>query len=346
MYGTNMTLSDAYRLLEQHIYDNLDGKQASGGWYHIRGDSFCANCASHVRSALYILAKEGTSPALNCFRAGCGERKIMGVNDFYRIGFANDDAIKVILAESSKIARGSVTKYSDDTTLIRKTGLSIYQKSVLRDRCRFTNDELKNAVYKYRLIPNINGLIDDSYTDEKIRNKFDYLRAYSNTGTAVVFATNDYNTFTVRSQRLKGMISVRESVFTGYTLKSSNYKQTDTLIVTEGIFDLLNIKRFYCNVDNGFYVATLGFANMFNMIKRYYCQYINTVKTLILFADSDIQRGNSFTYDVSQYDKLLRKINKEFGSNAFCEIYIVYNSSSKDFGDFREEITPVKIKIK
>lgn len=340
-----MTVEDAFSLLEDHIYTRLAGKKASNGWYNIRGDSFCSNCASHKRSALYILAKEGASPALNCFRAGCGERKIMSVSDFYKIGFDNTEAIQVILKDAAKVSKGSINKVNH-STLIRNIELSQYQKNTLRSRCRFSNDELRDAVGYYRLIPNLYKLICDNYNDSNIINRFNYVKTVSNNGDVVVFATDDHNTFTIRSETLKGMISITESTFSGYTLRSKDCKCVENIVITEGIFDLLNIKRFYGNVDDGLYIATLGFANMFNLIKRYYCRHINTAKTLIIFADSDINRGTSFSYDKRQYSKLLNKIELELGDQAFREIYLVYNKASKDFGDFNKPIEPVKIKIK
>ena len=343
----SMSIEDAYKLFINHILTNLHGKKASNGWYNIRGDSFCSNCATHTRSALYILAKEGTPPAMNCFRAGCGERGVMNASDFIRIGFDNEEATKVILRESSKISKGSVTRSdSVQTPLVRNVELSTYQKQVLRDRCRFTNQEIRDAVSLYRIIPNLTKTIDDNYNDVDIRKRFDYLRLAAVSGELVSFATKDFNTFSVRSEKLKGMISIKESIFTGYTLMSQSVNAIETLVVTEGVFDILNIKRFYCNIDNALYVATLGFANMYNLIKRYYCKHIGSVKTLIIFADSDVSHGNSYTYDKRMYTNLLRKLTKDLGDNAFQEIYIVYNKASKDFGDFRQEIVPQKIQIK
>lgn len=341
-----LSVSDAYSLFVDFIESNLHGKRASNGWYHIRGDSFCHTCASHTRSALYVLAKEGSPPILNCFRAGCGERKQMAASDFTRIGFANEDAVRVILTESTKVARGGIRKSGFANPLMRSVDLSPYQKQILRDRCKFSQSELYDAVSKYRLIPNLVKLVDDNYQDEETRKRFDYLRYVSQKGDVVVFATNDYNTFTIRSEKLKGMISITESVFSGYSLRSDTFEKAETLVVTEGIFDLLNIKRFYGNVDNGVYVATLGFANMYNLIKRYYCANIGTIKNLIIFADSDISNASSFTYDRRMYTKLLNKLDKDLGDSAFEEIYIVYNRASKDFGDFRCDIEPVKVKIK
>lgn len=339
-----LDVSGAYELLIKHIMSKLHGKKASNGWYNIRGDSFCTTCATHKRSALYILVKEGSPPALNCFRAGCGERKVMAASDFGRIGFYNHEAIKLIVNESAKGTKSYINTATHNH-LIRKVDLSIYQKETLRDRCRMTNDEIKSAVDKFRIIPDVVKVIEDNYEDPNIRYKFSYLKDVSKRGEAVVFATDDYNTFAIRSEKLKGMISINESVFTGYTLKSDLCDNVENLVITEGIFDILNIKRFYCDIDNAMFIATLGFANMFNLIKRYYIKHIDTVKSLIIFADSDINRGESYSYNKVQYNKLLNKINKEFGSQAFKEIFIVYNTDSKDFGDFRNNITPKKIRL-
>lgn len=340
-----LDVSGAYQLFIDFIMDKLRGKRASNGWYNIRGDSFCSNCAAHVRSALYVLAKEGSPPILNCFRAGCCERKLMSASDFIRIGFENQEAVKVILDESAKVSRNSLVKH-DRNPLVRTVELSVYQKQILRDRCNFSTKDLQEAVDKYRLIPNLIKVIDDNYHDEATLKKFEYLRQVSQNGNVIVFATNDYNTFTIRSDKFKGMISISESVFSGYTLKSDIFEKAESLVITEGVFDLLNIKRFYANIDNGVYIASLGFTNMFNLIKRYYCKYIETVKTLIIFADSDVSNGSSFSYDKRMYNNLLKKISKELGDDAFKEIYIIYNQASKDFGDFRCDILPVKIQVK
>ena len=54
--------------------------------------------------------------------------------------------------------------------------------------------------------------------------------------------------------------------------------------------------------------------------------------------DSNIINGATYIYDTEEVKKLISQLENEFGRKFVKKIDVIYNSLSKDFGDFREKM--------
>lgn len=345
-----MTSNQAYEKLREFCLTELKGKLSTGGWICIRGERICNECSRHKRSTLYMLVKEGSPVILNCFRAQCGMTKRVQMQDFMELGFTDVEAITLMLDEDNY---ENTTTYSTLThnIIIRDTTLSAEQLAYFYKRTNIYPDP--DDIRFYRLVPNVKEVMRESKILEvrqDINKMMENIDFYGK--RLITFSNSEFNTFICRGavpqNKCKLMFKTDEDktndMFSGYTL--SRGKDFNTLVVTEGSFDLINVFTKFAIIENTFYVATLGFSHTLKLIQKYYRKSIDTMERLILFVDSDIKTESGYTYNKRMINKLLFNINKIIGKDAFREIYIVYNKASKDFGDMSEPIHPMKICVK
>lgn len=345
-----MTANQAYEKLREFCLKELKGKMSTSGWICIRGERICNECSRHKRSTLYMLVKEGSPVILNCFRAQCGMTKRVQMQDFLDLGFNDVEAITLMLDENNY---ENITTYNtlNSNVIVRDTTMSPEQLGYFYKRTKIYPDQ--DDIRFYRIIPNVKEVMRESRileTRPDINRMMENIDFYGK--RLITFSNCEYNTFICRGavpqNRCKLMFKTDEDktneMFSGYTL--SRGKDFNTLVVTEGSFDLINVFTKFAIIENTFYVATLGFSHTLKLIQKYYRKNIDTMERLILFVDSDIKTESGFTYNKSMIDKLLSNIDKIIGKDVFKEIYIVYNKASKDFGDMSEPINPVKICVK
>jgi len=331
-----MEANEAFRLLKDYCLKYLDGKESASGWICIRGDRFCSRCAEHRRSALYILIDPGNPVYLNCFRAGCDTRRRVRLQDLKDLGFNNQEAIACIMNETGKGSSRVIN--TDSTELIsRAQTLTYLQRDYLRKRLAMDITD-KDAKF-YRIIPDLRQMIIDNFSENSdIYKKL----PPGNAQNWISFSTQDCNTFTIRSitGRLKLMISNKDLRFPGYVLQKG--KKIETIVITEGIFDLINIYTKFAPLDNAIFIATLGFNNLVNLVKYYAGKYTTTIKNLVIFADSDLKTSFGYTYK----DRAYRTVWRELACVPFESIWLLYNKKSKDFGDMSLPIKIEKVQIK
>ena len=60
---------------------------------------------------------------------------------------------------------------------------------------------------------------------------------------------------------------------------------------------------------------------------------------IVLVMDSDkIGNSTGYTYDTASVREIVRKLESSLGKKFVNKIDVIYNTLSKDFGDFRESI--------
>jgi len=338
-----MDLSNAYKLFKTFIMEELNGRETRDGWFRIDGSRICNRCTKTKISKLYCFCEYGTPIFLNCFRASCGMRRRINETDFKDFGFTNAEAVSLLLTASNRGIRKMVTSGNNEL-IIRDLILSDEQKAYMYKRTKL--DMNMDLVRKYRIIPNLHQVtLDNFHTGDPFLLKIDNTLGKLNKGDYITFATNDYNTFSVRGNRTKLILSIMQKKFGGYELIQGN--KVETICITESIFDIINIMNTNQSLDNTSFIATLGFGNMLSLIVSYYTKYIDTVENLIIFADSDEQiSNNKYTYKKTMYDNLIKGIYNKLGEDVFKSMCIVYNQSAKDFGNLSDNIKPKKIIIK
>lgn len=337
-----MELKEAYTLLEDFARTELSGKGGyHTGWIKIDGRRICAECARHKRKTLYIYIKEGFRPFLKCFRISCDIRRYMTVKDFHDLGFTNNEAIK-LLTENTTMTPVKTSNLNDEVpVIINDRFLNKNQLDYFKAR---TNIDLtEEDIVKYRIIPNLSEVIYDTYEEDiDTIEKFKQTKIKSNKD-AITFADHDYSMYYYRGINSNIKLKFNTGISYGYTHVVGT---PNTIVITEGIFDIINVMTKYCVIDDAVYIASGGIEAMAKDIIKYYAKYIDTMERLIIFADSDIKLQNKYTYNEKFYNKLIRTIENKLGKLAFKELYIVYSSRCKDFGDMREDIYPIKVKLK
>lgn len=355
-----MLLAQAVRIFRDFLVSELKGKVQNNNWVNIRGDKICSECTSHRnRSALYINVSENSPLYLNCFRSSCSMKRACSAKDLEDLGFRNKEAIKVLMNNSNKIKLTYKDMSTSDELIITNTSLSIEQENYFHKRCNFvpTADDIK----LFRIIPDIRSVMNDNFRyvgegcggrdidTEKLMEKFDKLFRKNDTTQYITYFTNDSKKFLFRSIEKDSFVSKGQLSRTTdrsiYSIMRGH--QVESIVLTEGFFDLINIYKYFCIQNNMLYSCTGGFAAFEHHIVELYKKNIDTVKSLILFCDSDIKDKYTGrpTLDTNAVNELFKRVFKKIPSIAFEEIFIVYNTGSKDFGDFSERIRPEKYRV-
>lgn len=341
-----MDLGQSHKLFLDFVRTELNGKGGHyTGWIKIDGSRICNECSRHKRKTLYVMLKEGFRPFLKCFRASCDIKRYITRADFQAFGFNNKEAIKSLLDDTISYNSKSERDASTGVPLVITDDVfDRVQQDYFEARTNVILD--KNAGIIFRVIPNLAEAIAETYEDNpEIVAKFGETKIKSNKHN-ITFATENYNMFFYRDIFAKD-IKLKFSTGTTEPYRLYTSEKPEYLIVAEGVFDIINVYTKYAVVDDGVYIATGGAQAIFNEICNTYTQHIETIKNLVIFADSDIKLGeNKYTYDKKFYNSLFKRLKETLGENAFQSIYLVYNKKSKDFGDMREEILPDKITIK
>lgn len=363
-----MTIRQACDIFVNFLVNELEGKLQNNNWISIRGERLCSECRNHSRSALYIFVTESSPVFLNCFRAGCDTKRTITLEDFKAMGFKNDEAIKILLSNTNT-KKITYKKSSNMELIITDTELSMEQENYIYDRCGFV--PTSRDIELFRIIPDLRSVIYENFTvdssttscpnasRERIqlsKEDIDFTKSFkhlfnkdTNMKGFITYFTNDSNKFIYRNISnkitLKGQLKRSNATNSIYYVRRGAI--TRNIVITEGFFDLLNIYKYFCVGDDMLYSCTGGFSAFENHIVTLYKENISTVENLILFCDSDKTDTISGkpTIDIEAITRLFKRVFNKIPRLAFKNIYLCHNSSSKDFGDLREKITPVKYSV-
>lgn len=341
-----MTVELATKKFRDFCVAELNGKISNKGWVKINGERLCNTCAMKKRRTLYALVTESSPIYLKCFRASCDLKRFATMDDFAQLGFRDQEAIQVLINNQNRL---NINYYGSDTRpiLIQDRIVSNEQIAYFKKRTKMLLTP--DLIFKYRIIPNLYDVMKDNFDEDDVHMEKFLSMNIKDDKLAITFATDDYATVSYRHTKRdqKVIFNLSDSVNNGYVLDRLEDKdKIETLVLCEGIFDIINIHKHFAIIDGTRYIATLGFQSFYSDIIHHYKQNIDSVKQLILFLDSDKELPyGKRTYDKFAVDNLMKKLKYELG-DVFEKITFVYNSATKDFGDLSEKIEPVKVEYK
>ena len=339
-----MTLEDAVLKFRRHLEDHYSGKQGSREWMKCDCRTICNACTNKKYKPFYI-SVTGESPIyMKCFKISADINRFATPADFEAFNFTDKEAIKLLVDRNNRIK----IRHLDTSTrpiVINDYNLSVSQQGYFKKR--IGKIPTIEDLVQYRFICDIDTVMSENFEPDSE----EYI-SYKSTGigpgkTGCTFLTSDYGMVSYRGigdgKKVKFNISKNSSH--GYTLKRGD--EVKSLIIAEGIFDIINIHNLFAYMDNALYCASLGFNSFENDICYWYQQHCDTVEQLIIFADSDVKMNyGHFTYKSYAIKNLITRLNNRLGEDAFKKIYVCYNSKGKDFGDLSSPIQGERIEIK
>lgn len=350
-----MTRSHALVLLRNYIEDKLHAKQSTSIFYLIDGGRICGKCRVNRRRTLYMIIADNSPVMLKCFRASCTidylaanpdtdvtKARMITEDELRQLGFDNEEAIVEIMNCKNFVHR-KTKSLINRTSIIQDTNLSSDQQEYIRTRCNFTPS--KYEIDKYHIVSNINEFIVDN--DVEMSGEIESMYSKYTKCNSITFLCNKTTLSTraiasnVRMQ--KSIINMTSNVTSSGYVIGDSISNKHTLVLTEGIFDIINTERYFAvfNDPGVLYAASLGFNKSSSIIENFFYKNIETMKTLILFMDSDIVKEvhgkTTYMYDEYQLYSLLKKLDNNIGDDNFKEIYVCYNMKGKDCGDLSKE---------
>lgn len=361
-----MDRDSALKLLEKFIFTELKAKLSAGSFYQIDGGRICTKCRDSKRRTLYMIIAPNMPVMLKCFRATCLMQHIIDNPDLDPIkarpitreeliglGFNNHEAIESILNCKDFIYK-KTRKLLDRNILVNDTMLSQRQIDYISKRCRFKPTMME--VDKYHIIPNVCGVIEDN--DVELDETMSFIYSKFNNSNSLTFLCGST---TLSTRAITDEVKMQKSILnivpnmtsTGYMI-GDNISNNRVLIISEGIFDIINAERYFANFGGDkkdiLYVATLGFAKTLNIIEYYFYKNIDTIEDLIIFMDSDVKvdfgdLGSKYTYIEEQVYNLIKNLDLSLGVSAFKNISLCYNTKGKDCGDLSSAISMCRVDI-
>lgn len=358
-----MTRKEALQDLERFIHDNLRAKQTGGSFYQIDGGRICSTCRLKKRRTLYMIFNYSSPVMLKCFRASCtsehlknGEtdptKAVLITADILRkFGYNNEEAIGLI-TNVSNLVMSRRSRVTDGSLLINDRLLSPAQLDYMEKRCKF-RPTAEDAL-EYNIVPGLHSVIEDNDIELEDTTR-DILNGF-NKNNSISFSTGDGHVVITRKLTnngiTKNILNVHSGVTTGgYTIGDSD-GSIETLVISEGNFDIINARRFFARPEylgNTLYVAALGYDKIAKLIEMHYFKNIDKIKRLIIFMDSDITNQvmgkEVFTYNKKHLKNIVQTFSARVGITAFQEVALCYNTRGKDCGDMSEPIKMVRENI-
>lgn len=295
----------------------------------------CPFCADrHVgkdHKHLYISLE---APIFNCFQAGCPAKGTISklIKKLHGSDVTNRFVDKELIKEISK--KNSIFK-PDTVRQIKlpplNTNLFQHKKLYIKQRLKFSNidiDSIKGLIFDVDKFLEINDIaIDPSLF--RIR---DYLHAnfvgfLTENQTTVIFRNVD-RASNFRFYKLK----IQDSRFLDYYKLPGGLKNSNKIILSEGVFDIFTTKIFdLLNVDRNIrlYASALT-AKYDSLIKSIVYHEQEYRLDVIILSDRGI--------DLNYY-----KFMKKRDNHVINQLTVFYNKNGKDFND--TPIEPVKFLI-
>lgn len=339
-----MNIEMAITKFRDHLVEHFSGKLSSRGWIKCDCRTICNACTNKRYKPFYVALKSDMGCFLKCFKISSNLNRFITTDDFDSFGFTDQEAIKSILTRNDLYSVKTIdTKV--ENWIVNDWLLSKAQKDYLQRRLGFVPqiDELM----EYRIIPDVMAEVKENFIEEDKITKLLLFSGVEKGKIGITFALPDSGMLFYRgiNNGTKAKINVFDSNPHGYTLQRGDAPKS--LIVTEGIFDIINIYRVFANMDNALYVASMGFNSFESTICYHYQQHCDTIDQLIIFADSDVPLPyDKFIYKKTELNRLISRVKHKLGEDAFKKIFICYNARGKDFGDMSSPIEGVRIEVK
>ena len=294
----------------------------------------CPLCDGHSKkSHFHLHIQEGTPLIYKCHRSSCGISGLLDKNMAKKIGLIGNELLDEIDNEYLKFIGRRQTK-------------SYYKNKNEIDYSEYKTNEAVNEYFLNRTGKELTIEIKDEFRIFTDLNEFynknkDYIEYSSIKPFLYYHKFKDYiyflnDTFTMVLYRQvngddKGKFSIISNTNTK-THKPYSFKvlikdstlrlhkpKSNTLIIAEGPFDILNARLSATGRLAGTYVASGGNAQIIGIVKEFCKYYYKPV--IVIFSDTDVNI-NFYKY------KVLNSVKKRL-----YKMYVIYNNNSKDIGD-------------
>jgi len=311
----------------------MRAKQYHNSYFSIDGTRICSECKNHKINPVYIRCSPDAPLYLKCFRASCTNSRKLTEKDLLDMGFTDKEAIIQLLKDTKKknfeFKKGYVQELFVDYSKL--TG---EQLGYMVDRCKIVlTDE---TMFEYKIIPDLKSTLQYSPHIQINADKFSL-----NPKNTICFHSDNENKFICRGigRDLKLSLTADQDMVGNYYTLNTGKKNKTIMFICEGVFDCINVYNMNRNIGkDAIFVATFGFASYVKAIEYYYQKYINSMNHIVLVMDSDIIGNSGFTYNITDVKDIVTKLEQSLGKKFVNKIDVIYNSASKDFGDFREPI--------
>lgn len=328
-----MTREEAFNIFYKFLYSNMRAKQYHNSYFSIDGTRICSECKNHKINPVYIRCNPDAPLYLKCFRAGCTNSRKLNEKDLLDMGFTDKEAIIQLLKDTKKKSFEFKKGYNQEL-FVDYSKLTGEQLGYMVDRCKLVlTDE---TMFQYKIIPDLKSTLQFSPHIQINADKFSL-----NPKNTICFHSDNENKFICRGigRDLKLSLTADQDMVGNYYTLNIGKKNKTVMFVCEGVFDCINVYNMNRNIDkDAIFVATFGFASYIKAIEYYYQKYISSLNHIVLVMDSDKIGNSGFTYNITDVKDIVTKLEQSLGKKFVNKIDVIYNSSSKDFGDFREPI--------
>lgn len=336
-----MKYNEALNKFVIHLSTKEKYKHYTTGWANIP----CPFCDKDGhKNHLYIHIPNIDSPgrvSLKCFKPGCEFaefNRTIKPEDFELLGFTDTEAIKVILSEMKKLP-GLPRLASNNKDYIPLIYPKKYNHLQVEYFYKRTKIKITDTIIdKYKVILDIKEFIKLN----KDVISVDSYKTLSDIKVPVIgFICNNNQGISIRgiNNSLKMQIKFNnndESLF--YSIDESEYNSYNNIVISDGIFDIINAQSKYAILPNTMYAASLNKDKFINLIVSL---GLNCKGEYLIVFEDNIMKNKEWIPDTKMY-KSYKRLNY-----IFKNIFVVYNESNKvkDLGDMSEEHIPTKIKI-
>lgn len=328
-----MTREEAFNIFYKFLYTNMRAKQYHNSYFSIDGTRICSECKNHKINPVYIRCSPDAPLYLKCFRASCTNSRKLTEKDLLDMGFTDKEAIIQLLKDTKKKNFEFKKGYIQEL-FVDYSKLSGEQLAYMVDRCKIVlTDE---TMFEYKIIPDLKSTLQYSPHIQINADKFSL-----NPKNTICFHSDNENKFICRGigRDLKLSLTADQDMVGNYYTLNIGKKNKSIMFICEGVFDCINVYNMNRNIGKDvIFVATFGFASYVKAIEYYYQKYINSINHIVLVMDSDIIGNSGFTYNITDVRDIVTKLEQSLGKKFVNKIDVIYNSASKDFGDFREPI--------
>lgn len=326
--------NDVRDVIREKILENGGKWHRNTRWLQLK----CPKCDGHSKkSHLWIHLSDNSSIVYKCHRASCGIHGLLNKSMAKEIGLTGSELLEEIDNEYLKfIGKREVNTYyknKNEINYLEEESNEEVKEYFLSRTGKELTDELKND---FRIFTNLNEFYEKNKDYIEYSSIKRYL--YYHKSKDYIYFLND--TFTMVLYRQvngedKGKFSIVSNTNTrthkpyGFKvlIKDSNNRlhkpKSNTLIIAEGPFDILNARLSATGRLAGQYIASGGNSQIFKIVKEFCKYYYKPV--IVIFSDNDV--------DINFYKyRVLRVIKKRVD-----RVYVIYNNKGKDIGENPKE---------
>lgn len=339
-----MRYIDALEKLYHYLFirkEKLKFKTYTTGW-HAMICPYCGRENSEPHFYIFIPTMDKPGKVMvKCFKPDCtGANKGRPITqeDFDSLGITDDEVINCILDNNKKLPQlPSIISLEKNMKPIMVTFRSTYDnRQYFYDRINIPLTEIISEEFK---------VIGDIKEFLKVNKNYLSPQAVitlDKCNHCIGFLTENNQCISLRSNKkdssfkLICRLTEKEESEVYFINKIKDKNKPKNMVISDGIFDIINAATKYVILENTEYYATLSRDRFISTIQEKIKN--GTFDKLIILEDNIKDKStNRYIRDESFYKKY-KKL-----SYAFKEIWVVYDMISKDLGDMREKHMPNKI---